>query len=174
MADPAFREQYGFLFRNYTESKQWWEAVWAAQTVLLTAISVFHFTIQAYFALLLMALVLLLSVAAQIVAQPYAQPLLHRLHLASTCCLCFIVWLSQAMFSSSVVVDSAALRNANTAFGAIMVVIACSFVTWCLVLIVRVASPLLREWASCSAAWLRDCTGGVASATEGRNSSTPP
>jgi hypothetical protein len=138
---------------------------------------VFHFTIQAYFALLLMALVLLLSVAAQIVAQPYAQPLLHRLHLASTCCLCLIVWLSLAMFSSTVVVDSASLRHANIAFGALMVVIALSFVTWCLVLIVRLASPLLREWASCSAVWLRDCTGGVASATtpaSSSNVSTPP
>jgi hypothetical protein len=52
-AEAAFREHYGFLYRNYTDSKMWWEAVWAVQTVLLTAISVFHFSMKAYYSLLL-------------------------------------------------------------------------------------------------------------------------
>ena len=160
-SDATFREHYGFLFRNYTESKPWWEAIWSIQTVLLTAISVFHFTIQAYYALLLMALVLLLSVAAQVSARPYAQPLLHRLHLASTCCLYFIVWLSLALFSASVVPDSAAVNGANIAIGAVMVAVACGFVVVCLSMIVRVASPLLRDCGYNLAAWLRDCLGGV-------------
>jgi hypothetical protein len=159
MSDATFREHYGFLFRNYIESKQWWEAVWAGQTVLLTAVSVFHFTIQAYYALLVMQLILLASAAAQVIARPYAQLLLHRLHLASTCCLYFIVWLSLALFSASVDADAGTLYRAHTAFGAVMVLIACSFVVWCLVIIVRAASPVLRDFA----AWLEECTGGVAS-----------
>ena len=44
LGDPDFRQYCGFLYRNYTESKAWWEAVWAVQTALLTAVSVFHFT----------------------------------------------------------------------------------------------------------------------------------
>jgi hypothetical protein len=153
--DAAFQEHYGFLFRNYTEGKPWWEAVWAAQTVLLTAISVFHFTIQAYYALLLMALILLLSIGAQVTARPYAQPLLHRLHLMSTCCLFLIVWLSLALFSGSVVVDSVTLGRAHTAVGALMVVIACSFVMWCVAVIVRVASASLLDCVSSSTGCLR-------------------
>jgi hypothetical protein len=160
-SDATFREHYGFLFRNYTEGKPWWEAIWCIQTVLLTAISVFHFTIQAYYALMLMALVLLLSVAAQVFARPYAQPLLHRLHLASTCCLYFIVWLSLALFSASAVPDSAAVDGANTTVGAVMVVVACGFVVVCFGMIARVASPLLRDCAYSFAARLQDCTGGV-------------
>jgi hypothetical protein len=162
-SDAAFREHYGFLFRNYKESRPWWEAVWSVQTVLLTAISVFHFTIQAYYALMLMELVLLLSVAAQVTARPYAQPLLHRLHLASTCCLFFLVWLSLTLFSASVVPDSIAVGRANTAVGAVMIVVACAFVLCCLGMIVRLASPVLGDCVSSTAAWLRACTGGVAS-----------
>lgn len=50
----AFQQRYGFLYCNYADSKVWWEAVWAVQTVLLTAVSVFHFSARAYFSLLLM------------------------------------------------------------------------------------------------------------------------
>jgi hypothetical protein len=162
-SDAAFREHYGFLFRNYTESKPWWEAVWAAQTVLLTAISVFHFTIQAYYALLLMQLILLLSAVIQAVARPYAQPLLHRLHLTSSCCLFLVVWLSLALFSGSVVVDSITLGHAHAAVGVIMVAIACGFVMWCVVVIVRVASPWLHGCISSSMAGMRECASGKAS-----------
>jgi hypothetical protein len=179
-SDPAFCEHYGFLFRNYAESKPWWEAVWAAQTVMLTAVSVFHFTIQAYYALLVMAVVVLISGAAQIAARPYQQPLLHRLHLASTCCLFLLVWLSLTLFSASVVVDDITLGRAHAAIGVVMVMLTCSFVLWCVLMIVRVASPMLREFASSAAAWLQDCTGGVASCKQkapkpsGRNTGSPP
>ena len=162
-SNPQFKEHYGFLFRNYTESKPWWEAVWAAQTVLLTAVSVFHFTLHAYYALLLMSLILFMSVAAQIALRPYEQPILHRLHMASTCCLFLLVWLSLALFDTPVVVmNRASLVSAHTAIGAVMVVLACSFVMWCMVTIVRVASPVLRDCASSAAVWVQDCTGSVA------------
>jgi hypothetical protein len=161
--NAAFREHYGFLFRNYTDSKPWWEAVWAVQVVLLTAISVFHFTLQAYYALLLMALILLLSIGAQVVARPYAQPLLHKLHLASTCCLFLLVWLSLSLFSAPVEVDRVTLGRAHTALAVVMVVLACSFVLWCVGTIVRVASPVLMVCATRSVTWVRGCTGGTGS-----------
>ena len=161
--NAAFREHYGFLFRNYTDSKPWWEAVWAVQIVLLTAISVFHFTLQAYYALLLMALILLLSIGAQVVARPYAQPLLHKLHLASTCCLFLLVWLSLALFSAPVEVDRVTLGRAHTALAVVMVVLACSFVLWCVGTIVRVASPVLMACAARSITWVQDCAGGIGS-----------
>ena len=164
-SDEAFCEHYGFLFRNYTERKPWWEAVWAAQTVLLTAISVFHFTIQAYYALLLMAFVMLASAAAQVFARPYAQHLLHRLHLASTCCLSIIVLLSLGLFSDSVVIDSVALGRAHTAVGALIIAVVCSFVLWCLGMIlgfVVAGNPWLRKRVGGCMAWLRDCAAGMA------------
>jgi hypothetical protein len=146
-SDAAFWEHYGFLFRNYTESKPWWEAVWAAQTVLLAAVSVFHFTFQAYYALLVMQLILLSSAAAQVIAQPYAQLRLHRLHLASTCCLSLIVWLCLGLFSASVEADSTTLNRVHVAFGALMVLLVGGFFLWGVVLIVQAMFPAL--WRAC-------------------------
>lgn len=153
-ADASFQEHYGFLCRNYTHSKPGWESVWAVQTVLLAAISVFHFTIQAYYALLLMGFVLLLSAAAQVAAQPYTQLHLHRLNLASTCCLFPIVWLSLALFSDSVAASSATLRSLHITAAAVVVAIACVFIIVCLVVLLCglpalgwvVASPVLQLW----------------------------
>lgn len=156
MADADFREHYGFLYRNYVEDKPWWESVWAVQTVLLTAVSVFHFTIQAFYALLVMEMIMLISAAVQVYARPYRHDLLHWLHLASTCCLFVIVWLSLAMFSASVEADNDALHYAHIVFGIIIIWIGSGFVLGCLVHIVRVASTdtKVRRYATCVVGWL--------------------
>ena len=123
-ADPGFREHYGFLYRNYTDRWVWWEAVWAGQTVLLTAVSVFHFMLQAYYALFAMCLVLLLSAGLQLIARPYAQNELHRLHLTSTWCLFFNAWLSFALFDDAVDAREATLRPLHTSIGVVQVLLA--------------------------------------------------
>jgi len=162
LKDQAFLEHYGFLFRNYTKDKPWWEAVWAAETVLLSAVSVFHFTIQAFYALLAMQLILLLSAAAQVIARPYEQPLLHRLHLGSTSSLFLIVWLSLALFSESVEAEGATLFRAHTAFGVVILFIGCFFVMRCLVIIAQVLWPLPKVSAYSLVVLLRFCTQCVA------------
>jgi hypothetical protein len=40
--NQAFREHFGFLYRNCAPDKTWWEAVWAAQTVALSLVAAFH------------------------------------------------------------------------------------------------------------------------------------
>jgi hypothetical protein len=171
--DPAFCEHYGFLFRNYTESKQWWEAFWCVQTVLLTIVSVFHFSLQAYHALWLMVLVLSMSAVAQAFARPYAQPLLHKLHLASTCCLIILVWLSTELFCAAVMPRSALLGEASTMIGTLMICVAFGFVVSCLGIIARVASPLVQKCASRCAAWLRACTVGMVSCQKSNTPTSP-
>jgi hypothetical protein len=79
-----------------------------------------------------------------------------------------IVWLSLALFSGSVVVDNVTLGHAHTAVGAIMVAIACSFVVWCIAIILRVASPLLHGRITNSIAYLRDCMGCTASSRQSK------
>jgi hypothetical protein len=120
-ADPGFRVHYGFLYRNYTDRWVWWEAVWAGQTVLLTAVSVFHFMLRAYYALFAMCLVLLLSAGLQLIARPYAQNELHRLHLTSTWCLFFNAWLSFVLFDDAVDAREATLRPLHTSIGVVQV-----------------------------------------------------
>jgi hypothetical protein len=145
IADVGFREHYGFLYRNYTDRRVWWEAVWAAQTVLLTAVSVFHFMLQAYYALFAMCLVLLLSAGLQLIARPYAQKELHRLHLTSTWCLFFNVWLSIALFDDAVEAREETLRPLHTTIGVVLVVINSCFIIWCMYKIVKAVAPTVVQ-----------------------------
>lgn len=154
VADPDFRKYFGFLYRNYTTSTGttttnrmvWFESVWAIQTVLMTAVSVFHFTLQAYNALLLLGLVLLVSAVVQVVAKPYAQHRLHRLHLASTLCLILNVWCALAFFSCTGRSSSACFVDYHTAVGAVMVALDALFMAWCVYEICVAAMPLLQSW----------------------------
>lgn len=82
-ADPDFRECFGFLYRNYRDSRVWWEAIWAFQTVLLTVVAVFHYSIKAFYSMIILGIMLQGSAVLQAIAKPYAQPQLHRL---PTCC----------------------------------------------------------------------------------------
>jgi hypothetical protein len=72
--DLSFREHFGFLYRN-TEKRVWWEAVWAAQIVILTCISVFHFAIRTYYAILLFPFLFLAVAVLHITAQPCTEVL---------------------------------------------------------------------------------------------------
>lgn len=146
--DPEFRKYFGFVYRNYVDSKCWWEAVWATQTVLLTAVAVFHFTLTAYNALLLLGLLLLASTVLQTVAKPYALHQLHRLHMASTLCLILNVWCALAFFSCSGTQQTRApscFPNWNTAVAVIMVAIDVAFVVWCLYDVLISALPVLQS-----------------------------
>ena len=170
ITDAGFREHYGFLYRNYTDRWVWWEAVWAAQTVLLTAVSVFHFIMQAYYALFAMCLVLLLSAGLQLLARPYAQNELHRLHLTSIWCLFFNAWLSIALFDDAVDATEATLRPLHTTIGVVLVLMNSCFIIWCLSKIVRAVSPTVVRWltgASTKAQILWEDLHGIVGSTAG-------
>lgn len=156
-ADAAFREHYGFLYRNYTDSKMWWEAVWAVQTVLLTAISVFHFSMKAYYSLLLMGMIVLLSAAIQQVYRPYIHSSLHRLHIMATCCLFVNIWLGLTFFA--VEFDQSSLTNVHTAAGAVMVFMNAAFVTLCVLRILEQAHASVLKVASAAVAWVKQKCG---------------
>jgi hypothetical protein len=167
IADAEFREHYGFLYRNYTDRRVWWEAVWAAQTVLLTAVSVFNFILQAYYALFAMCLVLLLSAGLQLIARPYAQNELHRLHLTSTWCLFFNAWLSFALFDAAVDARQETLRPLHTTIGVVLVVMNSCFIIWCVCKIVKAVVPtvlqLLAGASTKAKSFWEDCHGIVRS-----------
>jgi len=150
-ADPAFRKHYGFLYRNYSNSKMWWEAVWTAQTVLLTGVSVFHLTLKAYYSILIMAFILLGFAALQQVACPYMHQRLHRLHLASSCCLYVSVWLALTLFTFEV--DESSVTPMHTAVGAVMVAVNVTFVAWCLYMILRVAHSTVAKTVMAAVDW---------------------
>lgn len=158
-SDSDFQQRYGFLFHNYKQGCFWWEAVWAAQTVSLTAVSVFHYSIGAYHALLLMCLSLLVSLALQVWWKPYEAKLLHRLHLASTWCLIASIWIALNMFHLQNTAPHTAL---HTFLGALMVVVDTAFVLWCVLKIVQLAHHTLKP-VQAFAGCLQRCFGAAGS-----------
>jgi hypothetical protein len=125
----SFREHFGFLYRTYRHECMWWEAVWAARTVLLTLISVLSFPMQRYYSVLSLLLVFWASAALQIIFKPYAVSMLHRMHVVSTSCLAATTLGALAMFAYDIQESTAyALRIAITV---LVFVLNLVFVGWC-------------------------------------------
>jgi hypothetical protein len=136
----SFREHFGFLYRTYNPERMWWEAVWAARTVLLTVISVFEFPMQRYFSVLALLLVFWASAALQNVFKPYEFKTLHRIHLVSTSCLAATTLGALAMFAYDV--EESTAKGLRFAIAAVVVTINLLFVGWCGVK----AAPALKDW----------------------------
>jgi len=142
--DQAFREKFGFLYRNYTQSKVWWEAVWASQTVLLTAIAVFHYNIKAYHSIVLLSLMFVGSALLQAIAKPYTDLQLHRLHLAASSCLFLTAQCSLTLFNLP---GSAMPSDAVAAVEAFMIIINSAFLLWCgVAILMTMAGPAGGAW----------------------------
>jgi hypothetical protein len=138
--EDSFREHFGFLYRSYKPERMWWEAVWAARTVVLTLISVFAIPKERYFAVLSLHLVSLVSGALQIVFQPYAFATLHRMHMVSTSCLAATTLGALAMFAYDIQ-ESTALRL-RIAIAVLVLVVNVVFVGWCVWKLV----PAVKGW----------------------------
>jgi hypothetical protein len=147
----SFREHFGFLYRTYRPECMWWEAVWAARTVLLTTISVFSFPMQRYYSVLSLLLVFWASAVLQIVFQPYAVSTLHRMHLVSTSCLAATTLGALAMFAYDIQEATAhALRITITV---LVFVINLVFIGWyCLKL-----APVLKAKLAAVCAIAKKC-----------------
>jgi len=130
VGEPEVRAHFGFLYRNFQESKLWWEAVWMAQTILLTIISVFHFTLQAYYSILLLLMTFLLSACLQTVYRPYAVRTLHRVHLTSTMCLAATTLGALWFFTVDKDV-TVPIERAHVAIAVIVLIANMAFVGWC-------------------------------------------
>ena len=136
----SFREHFGILYRSYKPKRMWWEAVWAARTVVLTVISVFAIPMERYFAVLSLHMVFLVSGALQIVFQPYAFPSLHRMHMVSTACLAATTLGALAMFAYDIQ-ESTALRL-RIVIAVLVLVVNVAFVGWCVWKLV----PSVKGW----------------------------
>lgn len=134
--------------------------MWAAQTVVLTVISVFSFPMERYFSVLALLLVFLASAAVQIFMRPYAMPQLHHMHLVSTSCLAATTFGALAVFAYEISSTSAdALRLVVTIF---VLCINVAFVVWCGFMLLSAAKPALlklRRLAAKSWPWLAPVRG---------------
>jgi hypothetical protein len=157
--DDSFREHFGLLYRNYRPECVWWEAVWAAQTVVLTLISVFSFPIERYLSVLCLLLVFWASAVLQVVFRPYATTSLRTMHLISTMCLSATTFGALAVFAYEIRDTSADVLRVVV----VVVVVLCvnvAFVLWCGFKLMPAAKRMLqtirgwvrKAWAAC---WCR-------------------
>jgi hypothetical protein len=131
----SFRRHFGFLFCSFrVPERVWWEAVWSVQTVAMSAVAVFHFQLQAYYSMLLLALTLCISIAMQQVFKPYAVHQLHVMHSSASVCLLLTVFGALAMFSVDKSADS--LLPVHVAVSVLVLVMDVLMVGWCVYAIV--------------------------------------
>jgi hypothetical protein len=128
--EDSFREHFGFFYRSYRPERMWWEAVWAARTVVLTLISAFAIPMERYYAVLSLLVVFLVSAVLQNVFKPYAFATLHHMHKLSTACLAATTLGALAMFAYDVN-ESTALKL-RIAIAVLVLVVNVAFVCWCL------------------------------------------
>jgi hypothetical protein len=128
--EDSFREHFGFLYRSYKPERMWWEAVWAARTVVLTLTSVFAIPMVRYYAVLSLLVVFLVSAVLQNVFKPYAFATLHHMHKLSTSCLAATTLGALAMFAYDIQESTA--RELRIAIAVLVMVVNVAFVGWCL------------------------------------------
>jgi hypothetical protein len=139
--EDSFREHFGFLYRSYKPERMWWEAVWAARTVVPILISVFAIPMERYYAVLSLLVVFLVSA----VFQPYAFATLHHMHMVSTSCLAATTLGALAMLAYDIQESTA--KNLRIAVAVMVMVVNVAFVGWCLWKLM----PAVKGW--CVAAY---------------------
>lgn len=143
--EPGFRDHFGFLYRSYRPECMWWEAVWAAQTVVLTTVSVMAFPMGSYFAILGLLVVFLASATLQGVFRPYEAPTLHRLHITSTGCLACTTLGALALFAYEVE-DPSSAQVVRMVITVLLLVLNIGFVILCTFMLVPVLAVDAKSW----------------------------
>jgi hypothetical protein len=146
----SFRSRFGFLYRNFRESRCWWEGVLAVQTMLLVSVAVFRYTLGGYFSMLLVNVMFGMSAALQLLFKPYASPKLHRLQLSAIACLYITSYFALSLFSVDV---HSPLRYKEVISGCVLLINAC-FLGWCCFLILKESQPIVARWAAALLLWL--------------------
>ena len=125
--DPAFKAHFGFLYRTFRDERCWWEGVWAAQTTILVALSVFRYNLGAYFSVVLVSYMFGVTAVLQLLFKPYALKKLHVMQLVGSVCLFTTAYIALSLFT----VDVSTGGLYRQVVGAIAIVINLSFVLWC-------------------------------------------
>jgi hypothetical protein len=128
MGDPAFRERFGHLYHLYRAHAYWYEPVILIQTILLVALAVFASQIGNYAAVLLTGLHIAMALQLLQLVRPYAALMLHRLHVASLCCLLLNVFVALLMFDQPGRATSGAFGVAQAAAAAFAVTMSGCFI----------------------------------------------
>jgi hypothetical protein len=128
MGEPDFRERYGHIYRLYRGHAYWYEPVILVQTIVLVALAVFASQIGNYAAVVLTGLHIALALQLLQLVRPYAAPLMHRLHVASLCCLLLNVFVALLLFDQSGSATSGTMGIAQAAAAAFSLITSLCFI----------------------------------------------
>eukprot|EP00882_Tetradesmus_deserticola_P012860 GHRQ01013628.1.p1 GENE.GHRQ01013628.1~~GHRQ01013628.1.p1 ORF type:complete len:755 (+),score=199.59 GHRQ01013628.1:639-2903(+) len=140
---PDFRQHCGFLYRTFRPGCVCYEAVVAAITVCLAAISVFSTVIGPYYECVLFTVVFATSLVLQIWLRPYAFERLHYMQLAASGCLLVTSFATLTFFNMDRDTDTSALYK--EVMGGIILAINAVFVVYCIVCVVLLAQGMVRR-----------------------------
>lgn len=171
--EPAFQQCFGFLYRNYRDGRVWWEAVWATQTVVLTAIAVFQYTIKAFYSVVLLGVVFLGIAVLQGIGRPWADAKLHRLQLAGSTCLFLTSYFTLTLFTVyGYEPEPGSIPVHHAAVGVLLVMLNGMFVLFCLASIVAAFAGRGAGLAAAVYRYVSRCMSSRYAGSSGRQSSS--
>lgn len=88
--EPRFQVQYGFIYRAFKRKREWWGAVVVVHMAVLVWVSTFMSVLGAYYCTLLLSMLFGTMQALVLLLQPFEQPRLNWLKLASMA----VLWLT--------------------------------------------------------------------------------
>ena len=101
IATSGYASPLMFLYHNYKPKRWYWEVVSTVQIALLVAISVFSFTLGAYFTTVLLNVSLVVFWAIQLIYKPFASNELHLTGMFSLACLYATTAIALTLFTFS-------------------------------------------------------------------------
>jgi hypothetical protein len=148
-AGAAVPVPVAFLYSDYRHSRFYWEVVSTVQIALVTALSVFTFSLGPYYTMLLLNLLLVCIGVLQIIFKPYACRALHLTGLLSVATLYLTSFLALTILE----LGSGPHAVYREVAGVLGLVFNACFVVWCVYQVMsHGAGALASMWASLSSA----------------------
>jgi len=165
LQDRTWHQHYGFLLQDYKPGFRFWEAVVAAQTITLVAISVFSYTLGPFYQAMLMNIALAVIWLVLAVAKPLAHQDAQRVAVVSMGCLFLTSYSALAFVQIAQSAGTALTLTDKEAaaiplfMGVVVVAVNLLFVGWVVWKLVVIIDWNARWQALCSAI---SCVGVVA------------
>jgi hypothetical protein len=138
----------GFLFHNYRMKRYYWEVVSTLQIAIQVAVSVFSFTLGAYYTTLLLQVSVITFWAMQLIFKPFAFRAPHLATLFSWGCLSFTIFIALSLFT----VDKVLPQFYGEVVGVAGLVVNVGFLLWCMYQVIKHSTGILAQcWSAAKA-----------------------
>jgi predicted outer membrane repeat protein len=165
-----FQECVGFLYHNYRPSRYWWEVVILVQIQLLVTISVFVYSLTAYFTTLLLQASFGILLALQHWFRPSMVNSINYMSMQSLGVLVFTSTVALTFFTFEV----AAPGWYAEVIGVVCVLLNFGFIIWCSYNVAKHSSKMVAQWgAAAHTAW-QEYSGNLRGSTTNTDEAKDP